>query len=741
MSIEFNPEHLRNHLENIRYEQHEGIEVPRGHSIRDKEMAMQMVGYLVRRSVINEAEAILKDITGSRPNPAELLEYIERYGDARIIPSDLTRKCGYSIGLNNELRSFSQADKPPDVTPSPNETEDFPRIEEAKNEILLTDSKVLPAPDLKKVLELHKQLGSLDAIDNNTLLSFGYRRITSDYIVPINFDYTGEYVESSTNYIMGEWDINAKRAIEKKNATKPFEPFTIKVKTYNEIDVLIRQESRVVEERVRKAAEHVEWLPVFEKNSPGEHFQKLIEESIKKRGVELYSDDRDKNEEAEMYRNFQLYVLDKLNTAFNTEILPQEVSCREYESAIIDALWSNDFDLNQNITLKQATGFWTKIDKLRAKIEDELSLPENSYLFQFFDEYTREGLFAGLKQYCTDIDLSTIPENAGIPKLTNESVVQYKKRVVNTILGDSNEIIKYGMQIILEDQGLTESAQMLHGAKSHKELLDIAIKLSKRSPDLKDTQNKIKQLKVSLKDTDDAAVIHNINQELSSLKKDVRNNKITFVGMAEILEAHYGQLRKINTTLKQLQDSVLRRKKNKGENPEEIELRLESGIDKTYDANPGAIVGDCTEDRPLPFLHPDVPVYNVKVASKEDNKVLGFIYLLVAKGIRLKPTWHLEAIQIPSPVIVWDDFRSQVIVALADIAQKAGIEQITINQDPMHISNFDYIRDAFSKELSQRKTTRIHYPSIPDEDYSSFQGINDRAIVLWEDQNTINEEK
>lgn len=162
---------------------------------------------------------------------------------------------------------------------------------------------------------------------------------------------------------------------------------------------------------------------------------------------------------------------------------------------------------------------------------------------------------------------------------------------------------------------------------------------------------------------------------------------------------------------------------------------LDGRPDPERDENPGALSGDCTEGKPLPFYRRDT--HNIKVFDEEKEHI-GNIYLLeTALQKPAVPAWHLDAIQIPKHG-KWDENIASLIDTLRIAAQPAGIRAITVNLKNAHISNYNYIGSAAIRYHQQhgKRYGRIAKPAVPQSEsdqYSDFQGSS-HVRVLWIDE-------
>ena len=218
-----------------------------------------------------------------------------------------------------------------------------------------------------------------------------------------------------------------------------------------------------------------------------------------------------------------------------------------------------------------------------------------------------------------------------------------------------------------------------------------------------------------------------LSKELSEMLEQQKKKARLLRGMGQFFDLPRLEADYFNRTIDDLQ-AFLKMDKRGGHI--DSDFYLDATPDPKRDANPGIVSGDCTIDRPLPFEDPDILVYNVKVydAGKEH---IGNMYLLVTESEN-KKVWHLDAIQIPSN-IDWERSIAVVIDALAKQAETKGVEFITVNEEDIRISNYDYIREAIKKyneKYVRGEKIYVVIPKVSNEKYSSFQG-DGSALVLW----------
>mgnify|MGYP001576242346 FL=1 len=213
-----------------------------------------------------------------------------------------------------------------------------------------------------------------------------------------------------------------------------------------------------------------------------------------------------------------------------------------------------------------------------------------------------------------------------------------------------------------------------------------------------------------------------LSGELKTLKSKREFNQRLLAGVATFFLGPEAVAQYLNRKIKSLQRQLV----HGGMEGKKSIFTLDARPDETLDRNPGAVSGDCTDGRPLPFDDLVLPLYNVKVYDP-DNKHVGNIYLLstTTKDDKTQKVWHLDAIQIPV-ALDWDVAIRNIFSKLETEAREKGISLISVNAEQALISNYDYIGEATDKFLDGADysvvQTEIDIPNIDDEKYSEFQG-------------------
>lgn len=165
---------------------------------------------------------------------------------------------------------------------------------------------------------------------------------------------------------------------------------------------------------------------------------------------------------------------------------------------------------------------------------------------------------------------------------------------------------------------------------------------------------------------------------------------------------------------------------------EMVSLYLDGRANVQEDKDPGKLVGDCTEGKPLPFYMPTV--HNVKVRPEADAEAIGSVYLFETKNYEDgRKVWHLDAIQIPKRGN-WEAGTQAILDSIVPEAIEAGVEYITVNDDWNLISNFDYVGEGVISyhNKSGLGMTKVNLEPFGDvgEQNSSPQGRSEQRI-LW----------
>lgn len=228
-----------------------------------------------------------------------------------------------------------------------------------------------------------------------------------------------------------------------------------------------------------------------------------------------------------------------------------------------------------------------------------------------------------------------------------------------------------------------------------------------------------------------------------NLKKAVRKNRQTYSRQLALAKQQYKQERQLTSELRllfspwEILGEALRptinsyiAKLKATTTKSQLTLTLDGMPDLKLDANPGALIHDCTAGRSLPFHLPSV--HNVKVY---DSDHIGNIYLFEVT-INGEPAWHLDAIQVPRR-LDWTNATKSLVTTLT--AAAPHITYLTVGVEADQISNFDYVGKGVieAHKITQLGTAKVVYSSqvsrlenLENNRFSTPQ--NDTARILWQ---------
>ncbi|HEV2412783.1 MAG TPA: hypothetical protein VGS28_03185 [Candidatus Saccharimonadales bacterium] len=387
-----------------------------------------------------------------------------------------------------------------------------------------------------------------------------------------------------------------------------------------------------------------------------------------------------------------------------------------------------DIDINEieKYTPAQAAQIWTELERLKSQLTD-VEVLEQACDEAFSETYIDEAETSE-PYWATTYEL---PEEADVNNLTREqrfaiALVPYRD--------------------LLTRQGFADVAAQLEGMTTGAEIRSVLVAAQGSNVlrgEYKVREKELKRRRQALTDQDDIFQNH---REMTALQAELKERLSLLRLMNRYFNApsEYAQLttRRINELQKMLVADA-------GQY-EFATIQLDARPDPEKDRNPGAISGDCTEGKPLPFAEP-IGLHNVKVNL--DGEYRGNIYLLRTQTEAGGSAWHLDAIQIPSHLIQWSSFPENLVNLLAAEARKSGVRYITINAYPLHMSNYTYISSAFLEYLglpesldsagvydveeiqrSRTKEVKVKFPDVDTGKYTNFQGANSSQLVLYENE-------
>jgi len=311
------------------------------------------------------------------------------------------------------------------------------------------------------------------------------------------------------------------------------------------------------------------------------------------------------------------------------------------------------------IKSKKAIKLYYKLEKLKGTLTDTVVFKKQ------FQKYIQQNYV-------------TVAEGLDIADKLNKN---YRENNIKTL----ENLIIYHLKLFLRYIGFDQIASKVGNCADFQNFVQ-QLKALQADNFPSGTELEIEKTKLKIANTDTDR--KKLSKKKKQLSKKLKNQKKIIFGIIAAISQYEFVAPFFKKFLKQLQSYLVFGNGHSGE----TKIYLDGKLDLFYDRNPGRVSGDCTNNEPLPFDNPDIPIYNVKVFNK-DKIHIGNIYLLSTKSVDNKTCWHLEAIQIPS-TINWETGIAKIIQRLGVEAKKNGIEMITINNELPHISNYDYIQNA-----------------------------------------------
>lgn len=569
-------------------------------------------------------------------------------------------------------------------------------------------------PRIEDALALSRRYGSIALIPEVELTQIGYQRLEDGRLVPLGF------VPKSLDPLMP--------GLEKKNESAPFGKIDLTVKCSE-----VRRSGVVFTyEEIQARAERADWdlgrwsngqvaLNQFESDfadwaaSKDDSLSSLDQAARLHVATRISTDMREI--EPENYFTEQLYKHENSGffrgIFFNTNISPDQ----------------------EFLSTEGMLALWTELEKVRAKLDDP-GLQDKIYT----SSYELDGDIKSPLDENMDPDTLTFEASNYFGVLIDhlEGVCESKAEMQQALrelaarYHTQFEISLDKITEYLRFKGLPIAAQNLALATTDAQARDIMLQEFASSGDLAAKNDEINVLKKKIREASHVER-QSLSEGLSNLKKEFKDIKKIIKGVADYFDIPRLAGAALKKEIKDLQKELIIVR----DGDTSLELVLDGKLDVKKDADPGAMAGDCTEGRPLPFDVPSVPVYNIKVYEKEGDNHIGNIYLLATTADESQKIWHLEAIQIPNRRIDWANFPASLVSALVQQAEQQDVKAITINTTKPTISNFDYIADAFLDYVNAHGSAYpsspiVDYPSNPDRDiYSSFQGSG-LTYSLWQ---------
>lgn len=531
--------------------------------------------------------------------------------------------------------------------------------------------------DAEKLLELLRIHKSVDAIPEESLVIIGYIR-----------DRTGRIIKKDILPVEIENEEMRRRGLEKKTENKPFGLIEVDLlKT----DVQFR---RVPEESIRKMEELIETYSrmyeniheIVAQDHPIWIFEKVFTQYIL--GEAELSPDEEMLLGEELFQEGGIWLIrdnfPSLNISQYTTIIRQV-----------------EIDDMEVMTSEKAQELYSELERLRGTLTDTPRFKKS------FQSDVRNPYDEVMSMKGSDI--------------SNELTQKYTQHNVVTL----EDFILHHLKRFLKHSGLSQIANKVEGCTNFSDFIQ---RLESLQADDFPSGNALNIITAQIKT---AAVEEKkeLSQRKKQLSDELKSQKKIIRGMMTAISPYQLVAPFFKKFIEEMQSYLVAGKGLQ----KETKMYLDGTPHESYDRNPGKISGDCTEDHPLPFDCPEIPVYNIKVFD-EDQTHIGNIYLLSTTTTDTCPNtcWHLEAIQIPGR-IDWETGVASMIQRLGMEAEKKGINMITINKSLPSISNYDYIQTAFFdyQEKVNLGSAQINIPDIiEDADYSSFQGDGE-VFIIW----------
>ena len=355
--------------------------------------------------------------------------------------------------------------------------------------------------------------------------------------------------------------------------------------------------------------------------------------------------------------------------------------------------YAGEYDYDIILPSKAAEEIFISLERVKGVL---LDVQNNNYT-KAFEESMADNFREEIRENPLETD--------GTKKISEE----LERLGLNSLYEVSSELFA----MVLENEGLNVEAQILREAKSYS---DVVNNLETNiPPSLEEKELKGRLAKAPKEEK------RQLSQRFKELKEIREKKEKLLSGVVEYYSSPAFVKDYVKRQLTSVENRIMR-KSDEGA----VAFKLDANFDANIDKDPGLISGDCTEGVPLPFDRPEIPVFNVKIYTSENNHI-GNIYLLATnelKGGELasSPVWHLDAIQIPSS-LDWEKAIKNLFESLRQAAEKKNIVAITVNKTPETISNYDYISEAVLGycKVVNAKLGSIEIPRKPSGDYSQFQ--------------------
>ena len=537
-----------------------------------------------------------------------------------------------------------------------------------------------PKTPFETVAELSKLYGGADKVPDELLTKNGYSRREDGTLAPISLE------------------VKKMRTLEQKNSEKPFEPFTITLtaeKSARRIDRAERGRIKQLQERIDSFngiysdtyLEYIASPEVLERSNQlkkdlinagsTSDFEKALRGSVIYSLTDQYPEN---SNQIKLVGN--AYPLKGVRLLDMVEPYGDDV----------DDFMSSDAVERLSELAEHERGIVTDIDEIYKNYDEVLQLNTPLELFDtneaeaVFDEQSSDGGYLMQNEWWAAHSEEDYNQemNKLLAELKSQGIETRGQYMMYTVGKHLDELFPKTQ----EESYADETIKIAGAVEMAKYLYDVEQKqIEAAKPRLKEAKAVLKSIPFGQEGRTEA------ENELTQAKEALREVNSKLLPLREAFERPRYVAHKANQAYDALSELLM------GGNNGVVEMTFISDIDQVLDADPGKVSGDCTEGLPLPFLNPKNGLYNVKVYI--DGGHVGNIYLLQINGKKSdKPIiWHLDAIQIPQ-YLNWKTAAATIVESLKDQASKAGVEYITINGSLAHISNYNYIQEAFN-EISE----------------------------------------
>lgn len=306
---------------------------------------------------------------------------------------------------------------------------------------------------------------------------------------------------------------------------------------------------------------------------------------------------------------------------------------------------------------------------------------------------------------------------------------------------------------MLSENGFSNAAARMQSSQTLKEAQTVMAAALQTNEAKAEAKHAEQDWQLRRKQATEPAAIHALNSERSAIKQALRAKLQPLLGLDMLvnLMRHYQA-----ANLRQIKDieQALTTKDTSGN----VILTLDTKPDAELDADPGKVSGDCTAGENKLVFGRKTGLHNVRVLLGDNH--MGNMYLYEGQVGDDEKVWHLDAIQIPHRPVCWREFPPLLIERLAPLAEAAGIDAITINNQQHHVSNYDYVSRGFMEYFGTADNWQAHgqmelldegevsgvaahqdqlcrvnfdrYKKAVDTNANKLlQGISDEQVYLW----------